>query len=99
MPVRRMVRVVEASERLVVEFPWAARNRALFKETFGVDAADVGWTVTRADAPVASGTLGPDLRIDIDLAEVPSGVLELRLRGKRKNIWRQAIFSQRKLAR
>jgi len=99
MPVRRMVRVVEASERLVVEFPWAARNRALFKEKFGVDAAEVAWTVTRADTPVASGTLGDDLRVEVELADVPSGVLELRLRARRKQIWRQSIFSQRKLAR
>ena len=100
MPVRRMVRVVEASERLVVEFPWAARNRALFKEKFGVDAAEATWTVTRGDTTVASGTLGADLRLEVDLADVPSGVLELRLRGTlKRNIWRQAIFSQRKLAR
>ena len=83
MPVRRMVRVVEAGERLVVEFPWAARNRAVFKEAFDVDAANVGWTVTRADrrsrrarsARAAGGGRPP---------AVPSGVLELRLLAGKK---------------
>jgi hypothetical protein len=100
MPVRRMVRVVEASERLVVEFPWAARNRAAFKEAFDVDAAGVGWTVTRAGTtPVASGTLGAAMRIDVDLSAVPSGLLELRLQAQGRELWRQWIFSQHTLAR
>ena len=100
MAVRRMVRVVEASERLVVEFPWAARNRAAFKEAFAVDAADVEWTVKQGGiTPIASGTLGAAVRVEVDLSQVPGGVLELRLHAQRREIWRQWIFSQGKLAR
>ncbi len=100
MPVRRMVRVVEASERLVVEFPWAERNRAAFKDAFGVDATKVEWTVKQGGVtPIASGTLGAAVRVEVDLSQVPGGVLELRLHAQRRELWRQWIFSQGKLAR
>jgi hypothetical protein len=99
MPVRRMVRVVEAGERLVVDFPWAARNRAVFKEAFDVDAASVSWTVARSDRVVGSGTLGQALRIELDLSSVESGPLEVRLQAAGRELWHQSVFAQRNLTR
>ena len=99
---RRMVRIREARERLVVDLPFLREHRAQFFSDLSLPVQSLHFEVRLGESQLASGVLDGEAQFEVTLKGVPAGALTVRLlagKPKEREVWKQLVFVQPNLTR
>lgn len=93
MSIPHFLRVVEARQHLVIDFPWAIAQPEAFAEAMEItDVGAIRWWLEFRDEVVQTDVLGDQRRIQVDLGGRPPGAYLFRMTMVKRELWRQLVW-------